>query len=141
MTTVAWDGETLAGDCLMNHNGTPTRTRKVFRLIASDRRVRLIGLSGHAGDNAEYMRWARGEADRPLSFKELRVIVIDDKRRIWQTDENMHWLRIIKKNWAIGSGADFAMGAMAAGKTAIEAVGIGSKLDIHTGMGFQRVAL
>lgn len=35
--------------------------------------------------------------------------------------------------YSIGSGCDFAMGAMLAGKSAAEAVRIAAKLDIYTG--------
>lgn len=38
--------------------------------------------------------------------------------------------------WSIGSGGDFAHGAMAAGCSALEAVKIASCLDIRTGLGF-----
>ena len=38
---------------------------------------------------------------------------------------------------AFGSGADFATGAMLAGKTAMEAVAIAAQCDIYTGGGVQ----
>lgn len=37
--------------------------------------------------------------------------------------------------WAAGSGADYAMGAMAAGKDAKEAVEIACRFDINCGLG------
>lgn len=40
-----------------------------------------------------------------------------------------------KTKWAIGSGADYALGAMYAGKSAKEAVEIASQLDTGTGLG------
>lgn len=40
---------------------------------------------------------------------------------------------VIREPYAIGSGSDFAMGAMLAGKSAKDAVKIAAKLDCYTG--------
>jgi ATP-dependent protease HslVU (ClpYQ) peptidase subunit len=43
--------------------------------------------------------------------------------------------------YAIGSGSDFAMGAMLAGKTAAESVRIATKLDIYSGGAVRSIAV
>ena len=45
-----------------------------------------------------------------------------------------HWLEIRMPFYAVGSGRDFAIGAMHCGKTPAEAVEIASKYDLKTGM-------
>lgn len=45
-----------------------------------------------------------------------------------------------QSKWAIGSGADYALGAMYAGLSAAEAVMIASKLDTGTGLGVDSVS-
>lgn len=144
MTTIAWDGKTLAGDRQSTFDGTPARTRKVFRFSRPDRGdVVLCGCAGDTGDCQVYIRWAKDKdaiKKGPPAFKSLVVLSIDSKRRIWCATENMHWYRIGAKFWAIGSGAEYALGAMAAGKSARDAVRIASKLDTSTGFGVDVVS-
>lgn len=41
--------------------------------------------------------------------------------------------------WAVGSGCDYALGAMKFGATAKEAIAIASELDVNTGLGIDTV--
>jgi ATP-dependent protease HslVU (ClpYQ) peptidase subunit len=134
MTTIAWDGRTLAADRQTTWGGTPTRTRKIFRAINEDGREVIYGCAGLTHECSAYTRWIRGEIAAP-AFTDISVLSIDRKGRIWHTNQSMHWIQIKVKYWAIGAGCDYALGAMAAGKSAIEAVKIESKFDVHTGLG------
>lgn len=136
MTTIAWDGTTLAADQKRTEYGTPTVCRKIYRTQAKDGRRFLVGCTGDSDDCAAMVRWMQGKAEQPSTPKSLHVISIDEKRRVWTCGEKLVWYRLKGfPYWAIGSGSDYAMGAMAAGKNARDAVRIAIKHDTHSGFG------
>jgi ATP-dependent protease HslVU (ClpYQ) peptidase subunit len=134
MTTIAFDGHTLAADRQSTWGGTATKTRKIFRATHADGRRMIYGCAGLTHECQAYTRWIDGKIERP-EFTDLSILSIDQKGRIWHANQTMLWVRIMTKQWAIGSGCDYALGAMAAGKSAAEAVRIASKLDVGTGFG------
>jgi ATP-dependent protease HslVU (ClpYQ) peptidase subunit len=134
MTTIAWDGHTLAADRQSTWGGTPTRTRKIFRAINDDGREVIYGCAGLTHECSAYTRWINGEIAQP-NFTEISIMSIDRRGRIWHTNQTMIWTQIKAKHWAIGAGCDYALGAMAAGKSAFDAVKIASMLDVTTGGG------
>lgn len=140
MTTIAWDGHTLAGDRQSTWGGTATKTRKIFRAEHTDGRKMIYGCAGLSHECQAYTRWINGEIEKP-DFTDLSILSIDQKGRIWHTNQTLLWVRIMARQWAIGCGCDYALGAMAAGKTATEAVRIASKLDVHTGLGVDTLRL
>lgn len=140
MTTIAWDGRTLAADRQSTWGGTPTKIRKIFRAEHADGRKLIYGCAGLSHECQSYTRWIDGEICKP-EFTDLTILSIDQKGRIWYANQTMMWARIMTKQWAIGSGCDYAMGAMAAGKTAADAVRIASNLDVSTGFGVDTLEL
>lgn len=133
MTTIAYDGKTLAGDRQSTFAGTPARTRKVFRT-----KEYLFGCAGDTGDCQAYVRWALGKEKQP-PLSNVLILVIDRRMRIWCATEKMNWYQIGATFWAIGSGANYALAAMHAGKSAEEAIRIASNLDTATGLGVDAV--
>lgn len=133
MTTAAFDGTTLAADRQTTSGGTPTRTRKAFKVVR-DGQVFLYACGGNTAQCQAYTRWVNGECEKP-TFTDLGIIVIDQRRRIWVAEHDLIWELKGTKQWALGSGADYALGAMLAGATAVEAVRIASKLNVSTGLG------
>jgi hypothetical protein len=65
-------------------------------------------------------------------LEDINGLLIDRKGRIWFF-EGFMWTRLKKRYYAIGSGARFALPAMDAGATAIEACKIGIKRDPYSG--------
>lgn len=137
MTCIAWDGEMLAGDRQATHGGTPVHYgRKVHRIRRfDDGRIVLFGCAGLTGDCHVYERWAAGKLTEAPKFTELHVLSVDEDRQVWVATENMHWFPVREKYWAIGSGAEYALGAMAAGKNARDAVRIAMRYDNGCGIG------
>lgn len=134
MTTVAWDGVVLAADRQTTAGGTATPTRKIFKATAPDGTRWLYGCSGSAAEAQEFTR--RLEAGIPMpTFKDLSILAINEHLEVFQGREDMFWERKNTTKWAMGSGCDYALGAMYAGKDAIDAVGIAAKLDVTTGLG------
>lgn len=130
-TTVAYDGVTLAADSqTTTSNLKQFDFQKIHRIKGS-----LVGTCGTATDGLKFIHWLES-ADRefdefPTMESGFRAIVVD-KGEVFEY-ENCEYPLPSKAPVAIGSGKDFAMGAMLAGKTAADAVRIAEKLDIYTG--------
>lgn len=133
MTTIAWDGITLAGDKQTNLSGAPTLTTKVHAATRGGRNW-LFGCAGNSGRCRGFWHLATGEIDK-LDLAGVEILCVDDTGQLWYAEDGLDWIPIADKCWAIGSGRDFAMGAMAMGATAVEAVRIASKLNNSTGLG------
>lgn len=139
MTTIAWDGTTLAADKQSTWGGTPIVTRKVFKLRAPDGSFILYGGSGNSIQLGAFHRWVSGQIREKPCIDDCQFMMIDHHRRVWIAHNNMDWHRIHVPRWAMGSGADYALGAMYGGASAAEAVKVASRLDTGTGMGIDCV--
>ena len=135
MTTIAWDGKTLAGDRQSTYGNTPTRTKKVFRHFNPNHGTVLLGFCGLTSEANEFIRWVRGERETAPVLKDIGIIAIDEKYHIWVSDQTLNWAKVGFKVWACGLGSDYALGAMLAGKSAKEAIQIAMRLDNLTGLG------
>lgn len=142
MTTIAWDGKTLAGDKLTSMGGTPIVSTKVHAVKNTHGIVEyLVGCAGLAADCQAFVRWVEGGfvTERP-NFQDVNALLIHDDGRIdhYTEMENVHHVGKLSY-WAEGSGANYALGALAHGATAEEAIRIATQLDIHTGLGVDTV--
>lgn len=144
MTTIAWDGHTLAGDRRVAYGDTPMVTSfpKVRRVVAPNKRVALIGFSGSAAFASAFLAWLKG-GERP-SFRvdnSWTVMLIDDRKGVWvRSSTSDAWELVGRRvNWAIGSGCDYALGAMHVGADAARAVRAAAGLDVNTGFGVDKV--
>ncbi len=140
MTTIAWDGKTLAGDRRAHVDLTPAgRTRKVYRVVAPNGRVALVGFAGSVAYARAYLHWLAGgdEPDRAgFAAAKWAVMMVDDSKRVYvRVNETNAWDDLGRIRWAIGSGRWLALGAMAHGASAREALKIATKLDYETGDG------
>lgn len=107
-----------------------TQTRKVWRVGDS-----LVGCAGAYEECLEFVAWfAAGEDhnSRPSNMDNFDAIVIDADGNCYNYGSRLLPMPVGKPN-AIGSGAQFAMGAMLAGASADKAVKIAIKLDSYTG--------
>lgn len=139
MTTIAWDGKTLAADTQASSCGLKFRTSKIGRLKDG----RLYGISGDADYGLAVVDWLNGgekphQADKD-DWSTILVIGLDGS--INRYERRLIPITVLEHQHAIGSGRDFAMAAMACGKTAKEAVEIASQLDEATGGYIETLAL
>lgn len=137
MTTIAWDGRTLAGDTLVVTAcmRTPCE-RKVFRLVTDPGPVVLLGVSGDEGVAMRLVQWVqRGalEADTPKFEKDSVTAIMIMKDGAFRIDSTCHPLKLMTPFHAVGMGRDYAMAAMHLGKSAREAVELAAVYDIYTG--------
>jgi ATP-dependent protease HslVU (ClpYQ) peptidase subunit len=145
MTTIAWDGRTLAGDRQINAGNTPLLREhpKVLPINSPDGERCLMGFAGDVFMYRAWLHWLDGGAE-PKWKDDVHwsLLLIDPTGYAWiRTSTSNGWAPHGRTVWAIGSGCDYALGALRAGATAERAVMIAAELDINTGLGIDKVAL
>lgn len=131
MTTIAFDGKTLAVDSMANNDSFVT-SRTVRKMWGATGRFDCVVMAGPTSHYPPVLKWLEDGAD-PTTWKDWDAVA-------WVVNENGEVLRYIsgypetvKDIDADGSGAEIAMGALAAGATAREAVQIAIDYDLHSG--------
>lgn len=122
MTTIAYRDGVIAADTSMTVNGTvvPGRVK-----IARAPDGRLIGGAGKAAFTESFRAWAITEEGDPPKMEPGSVgfvIDTDGSVRLWDSDEGNGPFTVRPPYIAVGSGQDYAMGAMFAGADAETAV-------------------
>lgn len=134
MTTIAWDGTTLAADTLALSDCLKRRTSK---LRVTDRFI--YGMAGYESEGIVIARWLADGADvtKPPAVDDdgAKGIIIDRKsgRAFIPSGKSCAFLPVHEPFFAVGSGRDFAIAAMALGKSAEEAVNLAAFYDASTG--------
>jgi ATP-dependent protease HslVU (ClpYQ) peptidase subunit len=136
MTTIAYDGKALAADrCVsvgVSRNKGDAKIRKV--VIPGRGKVPFgIGACGD-GFHATLLLDAIANSTEPPDYTKYgiedpsgSVAIACQKGKVWLINSNGDWLRINEKRMSIGGGFEFAIGAMEAGASAIDAVRIASR--------------
>lgn len=137
MTTIAYRDGVLAADSMLTGYdadcGSVTKIRR-------NRHGWIGGACGNAGSISLFMDWflntaARVDVKPPPSVSDNAadgfVVVPGDRVFFWSGAPAL-W-PVIAPFHAIGSGMRFAMGAMAMGANAREAVEVARKFDVYTG--------
>ena len=127
MTVIAWDGVMLAADKRTSFSSLHGTTTKVQRV-----RGALVAGAGLAPGIQEMIQWFSDGA-KPETFpawqrneKECIDLLVAWPDQLLQYSITPYPIVIENKQWAIGSGRDFALMAMHLGKTAAEAVALTS---------------
>jgi len=140
MTTICTDGVTIAADGLACLGGQKVAFKD--RKIVIDRKHGAIyALSGATAMLPHIMEWHRAGAPAESAPKAAApditwtLLVITSKSTTLLTSQCAFPSVVDDRRFAIGSGADYAMGAMCAGVEPAEAVKIviDNKLDVWTG--------
>lgn len=142
MTTIAWDGCTLAADKKASRNGMAHTVTKIHRLARGPYDNYLAGICGHLSTGIEVLEWLESGAD-PATFPERQkdsdtsahVLMISPEGKVSLLEESYIPMSFDDTIFAIGTGREIAMGAMKFGASAREAVQIATQLDNSTGMG------
>lgn len=132
MTTVAWDGRTLAADRQVSAgNDIVAYVVKVRRCADG----RLIGACGSLDVMAALLDWLEQGGERPDCMGDknaAEAIEIMPDGAVWNHLQHAR-VRLVSGPTAIGSGSGYARAAMECGKPAAEAVKIAAKFDAGTG--------
>jgi ATP-dependent protease HslVU (ClpYQ) peptidase subunit len=144
MTTLAFDGKTFAADKQSTCGSRKATVTKVWKITPKGRKGSvLLGVCGNVVDGLLVKEWV--EAGMPVDDKpvieDVGAIVVTPTGRILELDNSVVPIEIEDSFIAIGSGGNYAMGAMAAGKSAVEAVEIAGRFDPYTGRGVTVVEL
>lgn len=135
MTTIAWDGKTLAVDSRMT-GGAVIRSEnavKLHRIEMSGEPVWLAGC-GEMNDILLALEWYREGSRRdakPDLSDGFAALILRGGRAYRVECALIEW-DVAAPFAAAGSGVELALGAMAMGATAVEAVKIAARFDPGT---------
>lgn len=134
MTTIAWDGKTLAVDSQVTKGETITsiNTKKLFLDVGP---FKAVAFTGTNQDIKSVLDWIESGDKNQLKFDEFFIILAIDHKGKCQRMNKAEIGEFTLEGGVVteGCGGDIALGAMDAGATAVEAVKIACKRDIYTG--------
>ena len=144
MTTIAWDGKTLAADRRQTLGSNEPQTTTKIAAYGDY----FMGASGGTAAAKAMLDWAirgcrAGEFPTGQSGDDwARTVVINTKTRNVHIYERVSIpIQISTRFYATGSGCEYALGAMAAGADARQAVLIAARFDMYTGDGVDSFSL
>lgn len=153
MTTIAWDGKTMACDSCWAMNGTQTTSMTKLERLSSGA---IIGAAGDGDIRALLALIDKIKMPNKLPTRhelaalrsEFLVLLAFPRGQVFHLGSGGEEGRYDAQIWpanrgiaAAGSGADLALGAMAAGKSAREAVAIACRFDINSRLPVHTMAL
>lgn len=147
MTTIAANKFQIAGDRQANHSGG-LKFKLKTKLYSFDNPLIYhtpfhIGMCGNV---EEFSRIVDYFTD-PMSHKKAprlnkgEALVLSEDGKLWTFSVANNWIHIDQPYYAIGSGMNFAMGALASGASPYEAVKLAATLCSATGMGVTKIDL
>lgn len=143
MTTIAWDGKSLAADKRMGFGTEFATVTKIARAHGC-----LIGWAGGSALGKAMFNWfemGRNPADYPASQRDDAkcgtFIVIGPSGCVSQYSQEPYPIHVEEKFYAIGSGSPFASAAMFLGCDARRAVEVACALDMNSGNGIDTLEL
>lgn len=138
MTTIAYKDGIIAGDGRVTADGHIT-CENLVKIVAT--KSHLAGVCGAADYAKRFLEWVKGGCNEKAIPKtannttgDIEGMVIDSNGNVTFYGRDMLPLNIGKVQFhAIGSGSAYALGAMAAGADAVEAIRIAIKYDAYSG--------
>lgn len=132
MTTIAWDGKTLAAERQITASTEISCFAKKIRKTLDGR---LIGAAGTLGATDALLDWLESGGERPEFLEEKQhaeAIEIHPNGDVW-FHAQFHKSKVCRGKHALGSGSSYALAAMECGKNAKDAVKIAIKFDANSG--------
>ena len=138
MTVIVWDGKTLAADKQATNSGLKMTCTKLRRVNGC-----LIGVSGDFDLAQTTVKWFADGAD-PEKFpkhqetddKWVGLVCITPDKRVLKYERSPYPMEYTEMEFfAVGSGRDYALGALAMGADAVTAVEVASRFDNGCGLG------
>ncbi len=138
MTVIVWDGEMLAADKQATNSGLKRAVTKIHKVNGN-----LVGFSGD-WDYAQAMKQWLAEGAYPDKFpkhqedneKWVGMLVVTPDKKVFKYERSPIPMDMTESgSMAIGSGRDFAFGALAMGADAKKAVEIACLYEASCGMG------
>ena len=130
MTTIVVTETEIAYDSQVTTSNQ--RHRCAFEKVQA-RKGRIYAFAGDASLFEACMGWyERGAKPKKAPKGDWHLAVVTARGMWWYTYESRHGVKVAAP-LTLGSGADFAAGALEHGATAREAVAVAAKRDIYTG--------
>lgn len=139
MTTIAWDGKTLAVDSSNSMGDTMLlgSCQKIWRLdtdFGPGNPAVWVTFTGQYQDGMQFLNWymlGQPHDNRPTLDESFAALVWDPATRtLWRYEHRLAMYVIQAPFYACGSGREYALGAMMAGANAEAAVEIACILDV-----------
>ena len=137
MTVIAWDGSVLAADKQATNAGLRMKATKIHKINGC-----ICAVSGDWDRAQALLHWF-GQGANPESYPESQksdndfvgMVVVRPDNTVVKYERTPYPYPVEDKLFSIGSGRDFALGAMASGANAIQAVHIASRFESGCGLG------
>lgn len=129
MTTIAWDGRTLASDSMTTGTFVMHNHVKILNVNGD-----LIGFAGGVQCGEAFFNWYKSgcPTEKPDLEDDFEGVVIR-KGKCYFLAKTLVMVEVKTKKYALGAGAQFAMAALHCGKTAVEAVKVAIRLNHESG--------
>lgn len=127
MTTIAWDGTTLAADSQATNGQLRADTKKLYRINNN-----VVAFCGNLVEGQELIAWFRGEGDF-CCYDETTLIIVNKEELITYEGSHIPIKFKYDEPWAWGTGQHLALGALAYGADSKSAVRVAAKYDVFTG--------
>ena len=138
MTVIAWDGKTLCTDQQANDGSMKWEAEKAWYITnKATGKICIVTGVGTLGDIIQLRDWFASGMETALDITPnmAELIVIDDEGLCVFSGEKTYSPVRLKAPMAFGHGREYAMGAMAMGANASEAVVIANEYSLHCGKG------
>lgn len=143
MSVIAWDGQNIAADKQATCAGMRITTTKLKRLESGE----VVGYTADQDSAEAVVSWYANGAD-PTKWPTCQAdkeawarLIVFRKDGIYVYERQPFAVKCEDKFMAWGSGRDYAMGAMARGATARQAVEAACLFDTSCGMGIDEEKL
>lgn len=133
MTTIAWDGKTLAVDSLVTFDGSVYEHRNKLATICEESKT-YLAVCGEGQDCSLVEEWIRGgclSENKPSPSVGFMCIFVQEGHAYMMEDKLIP--ELVEAPIASGSGWKWAQAAMDLGRNAIEAIEYASTKCVGTG--------
>lgn len=143
MTTIAWDGKSVAADSMKSAGVYVTRSGSFEKLVRRGQEV--FAFAGSAPLFAPMIEWYLAGADAQKCPKDAddgsSALIVFKEGRCFQYILETPYPEELFAPDAFGAGSDFAIGAIKAGASVHRAIEIASECTPHTGGAIQVIDL
>lgn len=126
MTTIVATKQAIYADTQCTYS-VPFNVNKIARIGDS-----IYAGAGDMDDLQRFFSWRRDGGDRPVFEDGIDIIEVCSEG-IFLWGKKFVRLHVDEEVYSVGSGSQFAMGALAMGATPKQAIGVAAKLDSETG--------
>lgn len=150
MTTIAFDGETIAADSLITSHGN--NVGEAGKIAINSNNTEIYAFAGDIATFPAWIKWWQGSQDPkdiPVIPADSRcVLIIVNEEGIFEVDSSAPYktecgikIHDGRTVYAAGSGQDLALGALFVGAKAASAVDAAKHFDTGTGGSINVVTL